>query len=254
MTSVVTNGCFDPLTGSHVGFLDAAAAEGDTLIVLLATDEVVRRSKGSRRPLLPYDHRRAVLLGLRSVDYVMSYGSETELADVYRHLKPAVLVKGTEWEGSKLTGQEHCKRVVFLPERPGHASDFLSTFLTARDPGPHVQVVKRSWGEEWVWADAPDYTAKLMRVFPGWQSSLHRHPVKDETFYGLTGEVLIRHGASAGVLRPGDTVRILPGHWHRFGNRGPHIAEFLEAGTKHSDGDVERVEEGGELNEGDWSL
>ena len=43
---VVTNGCFDILHAGHVVYLDAAAREGDILLVGLNGDDSVRALKG----------------------------------------------------------------------------------------------------------------------------------------------------------------------------------------------------------------
>ena len=169
-----------------------------------------------------------------------------------------------------MTGREHCKRVVFLPEQAGHASAFLEAYLERRQvrtPGPGVRIIPKAWGEEWVFADEPAYTGKLLRVLPRSQSSVHRHGVKDETFLVLAGELQVmtfqcetlvspvvacwqRHV----VLRPGEAIRIEPGVWHRWANAATSgITEFVEASTRHEETDTERAIPSGPFRVEDWA-
>ncbi len=70
---VTTNGCFDLIHPGHVDFLNRARQEGDLLIVLLNTDDSIRQIKGDGRPIVAEEDRAAILLGLRSVDYVVLF-------------------------------------------------------------------------------------------------------------------------------------------------------------------------------------
>ncbi len=70
---VFTNGCFDVLHAGHVKYLAWARAQGDALIVGLNGDESVRKLKGERRPLVPFDDRARLLRALRSVDAVVEF-------------------------------------------------------------------------------------------------------------------------------------------------------------------------------------
>src|SRR6202035_3831539 len=65
---VFTNGCFDVLHAGHVEYLAWARSQGDALIVGLNDDESVRRIKGQARPIVAFEQRARILVGLRSVD------------------------------------------------------------------------------------------------------------------------------------------------------------------------------------------
>jgi len=110
-----------------------------------------------------------------------------------------------------------------------------------------VLVVKKAWGEEHVFAATESYSGKLMRLTPGCRSSLHRHRIKDESFMVLRGMLHLEIDDVSMVLGPGDGVRIQPGQWHRFANPSSGRVEFVEAGTRHDDADVERRGESGPL-------
>jgi D-beta-D-heptose 7-phosphate kinase / D-beta-D-heptose 1-phosphate adenosyltransferase len=100
---VFTNGCFDIIHAGHVGYLDEARKQGDRLIVALNSDASVRRLKGQGRPINPVDRRMAVLAGLESVDWVVSFDDDTP-ERLLRRLKPDVLVKGGDYMADQIVG------------------------------------------------------------------------------------------------------------------------------------------------------
>lgn len=92
-TIVMTNGCFDILHAGHVTYLEEAKALGGRLIVAVNTDESVRRLKGSDRPANTLESRARVLAALSSVDWVVSFDSDTPAA-LIETIAPDILVKG----------------------------------------------------------------------------------------------------------------------------------------------------------------
>ncbi|MEK7605173.1 MAG: adenylyltransferase/cytidyltransferase family protein [Patescibacteria group bacterium] len=50
-TIVLVGGCFDVLHPGHRSFLKAAEGQGDSLVVLLESDEAVSKRKGPKRPV-----------------------------------------------------------------------------------------------------------------------------------------------------------------------------------------------------------
>lgn len=105
---VFTNGCFDILHAGHVGYLEEARKQGDRLIVALNSDASVRRLKGQGRPINPVDRRMAVISGLESVDWVVSFDDDTP-ERLLKRLKPDVLVKGGDYSESQVVGGEIVK-------------------------------------------------------------------------------------------------------------------------------------------------
>jgi len=98
---VLAAGCFDPLHLGHVQHLEAARAEGNVLVVGVASDRVVKAYKqipnGRRRPFM-LDHERAgIIARLRCVDAVAVNDACCELIEA---VKPHVYCKGTEYRGN----------------------------------------------------------------------------------------------------------------------------------------------------------
>lgn len=111
---------------------------------------------------------------------------------------------------------------------------------------PHMRVSK-VWGEEeWI-INTERYCGKLLRLTKGMQCSLHRHHLKDETFYVLSGQVELRLEDSLFCMHPDDSMRIMPGKWHRFGGLVDGCV-LIEFSTHHDDDDVERQEPSGPMS------
>lgn len=132
---VFTNGCFDILHAGHVGYLQQARLEGDRLVVAVNSDASVRRLKGEGRPVNPLERRMAVLAGLESVDWVVSFDEDTPMA-LLRTLRPDVLVKGGDYRRREdVVGWELVEswggRVALMDETPGASTSALVDGLAA---------------------------------------------------------------------------------------------------------------------------
>ncbi len=102
-TVVMTNGCFDILHAGHIDYLDQAKALGDILIVAVNSDESIKRLKGDTRPVVPLEQRMAVLAGLKSVDYVVSFSEDTP-EQLITKILPDLLVKGGDYKPEDIAG------------------------------------------------------------------------------------------------------------------------------------------------------
>src|SRR6187402_1624159 len=99
---VFTNGVFDVLHRGHATYLAQARALGGSLVVALNTDASSRRlGKGPDRPLNNELDRAALMAALESVSLVTWFDDDTP-AEIIAELKPDVLVKGGDYDMSKL--------------------------------------------------------------------------------------------------------------------------------------------------------
>jgi len=134
-TVVATGGCFDLLHAGHVATLEAARELGDCLVVLLNSDESVRRLKGADRPLVEEADRAAVLEALRCVDAVVVFEEDGPDASLER-LRPDIWVKGGDYDASELPEAEvvarHGGRTVILPYVAGRSTTRLIEEAMAR--------------------------------------------------------------------------------------------------------------------------
>ena len=112
MKTIFVNGTFDILHPGHVQLLNYARSLGDSLIVAIDSDQRVRELKGDNRPINSEDDRKLMLESLRSVDSVWIFNSDQELEDICRLYNP-VMVKGSDYQGRTIIGQQYCKEIVF---------------------------------------------------------------------------------------------------------------------------------------------
>ena len=89
--------------------------------------------------------------------------------------------------------------------------------------------VEKGWGYEEIWATNDKYCGKLMHFNQGAKFSMHLHKEKDETWYILSGEFVVKYINTENadmlerVLQPGDTWRNTP--------MMPHQLHCISAGT-----------------------
>jgi D-beta-D-heptose 7-phosphate kinase/D-beta-D-heptose 1-phosphate adenosyltransferase len=100
---VMTNGCFDFLHPGHIRYLEQAKKLGHYLLVAVNSDDSIKRLKGPTRPVHALDHRMKVLLGLKSVDWVVSFSEDTP-ERLITLLSPDVLVKGGDYKIEEVAG------------------------------------------------------------------------------------------------------------------------------------------------------
>jgi rfaE bifunctional protein nucleotidyltransferase chain/domain len=85
--------------------LAAARSAGDCLVVLINSDESIRRIKGAGRPLQPHADRARVLAALRDVDRVIIFEEDTP-ERALAALRPDIWVKGGDYTAGELPEAE----------------------------------------------------------------------------------------------------------------------------------------------------
>jgi len=130
---VMTNGCFDILHPGHLQYLEEAKNLGDCLIVAVNDDASIQRLKGMTRPINSLKDRVKALLALKSVDYVVSFSSDTP-RELIANVLPDVLVKGGDYEVAQIAGAKEViangGRVEILSFLEGYStSDFIQRIL-----------------------------------------------------------------------------------------------------------------------------
>ena len=113
---IFTNGCFDLLHAGHVQYLEAAKSLGDILIIGLNSDNSVKLLKGSGRPINNQNDRACILAAMEAVDYVVIFDEKTPY-NLINMIKPHTLVKGGDYKGRKVVGEdivEELKLIDFI--------------------------------------------------------------------------------------------------------------------------------------------
>jgi rfaE bifunctional protein nucleotidyltransferase chain/domain len=135
-TIVATGGCFDLLHAGHVSMLQAARRLGDCLVVLLNSDESVRRLKGPDRPVQSTADRAEVLLALECVDAVHVFHEDTPITAL-ELLRPHVFAKGGDYGAGRLPERAVVARwggqAIVLPYLAGRSTSRLVQEMSVHD-------------------------------------------------------------------------------------------------------------------------
>ena len=111
---MVVNGTFDILHLGHIRLLELARSYPNSYVyVLIDSDRRVKELKGSDRPVHNEYERASFLFALKAVDRVDIFDSDQELIDYIKNYQPDVMVKGSDYQGKPIIGQEHCKQIKF---------------------------------------------------------------------------------------------------------------------------------------------
>ena len=105
----VTNGCFDLLHNGHLYSLKQAKSLCTYLIVLLNSDNSVRKVKGKNRPIQSENLRKKKLLATKLVNKVVIFEESTPLKKI-KSLNPDVLFKGSEYKKKKISGKKYIEK------------------------------------------------------------------------------------------------------------------------------------------------
>lgn len=122
---VLANGLFDLLHVGHVRYLEAARAEGRSLVVALNSDRSARALKGPSRPVVPLEERLEMVAALRCVDWV-TWFDEENVEGLLRRLRPEAHAKGTDYTVDSVPEREVARslgiRTVIVGDPKRHAS------------------------------------------------------------------------------------------------------------------------------------
>jgi D-beta-D-heptose 7-phosphate kinase / D-beta-D-heptose 1-phosphate adenosyltransferase len=121
---VFTNGCFDIIHLGHIKYLETAKSLGDILILGLNSDNSVTSLKGDERPITRQDDRAYILAALEAVDYVVIFEEDTPY-NLIKKIKPNILVKGSDYKGKAVVGEELVDELVLVEFIKGRSSTSL---------------------------------------------------------------------------------------------------------------------------------
>lgn len=107
---------------------------------------------------------------------------------------------------------------------------------------PFPRCVPKVWGNELIIVNNDNYCGKILLLNPGYQSSLHYHEKKHETFYVLEGTCYLEIGAVFQTAALGHLITIEPKTPHRFFNPTTSLVKIIEFSTHDDDADSIRIE------------
>lgn len=96
MRTIFTCGCFDLFHVGHLLTLVEAQKKGNYVTVGISSDEVIRKSKGEGRPIIPQNKRALIISAITGVDEVV-IGHKENFVDWILKNKPDVYIKGGDY-------------------------------------------------------------------------------------------------------------------------------------------------------------
>ena len=133
MRKVFVNGAFDVLHSGHLDMLEYAASLGDHLLVAIDTDRRIEYNKGIGRPFNPLSIRKHILATLKPVNSVAVFDTDQQLIEILQRYRPDIMVKGSDWRGGEIVGEEYCKEIVFYERTNGQSTtQTIEDFINRR--------------------------------------------------------------------------------------------------------------------------
>ena len=97
----VTTGCFDVFHSGHLESLKFAKENCDLFIVLLNSDESIKKLKGESRPINSLQHRKNLLMQLNFIDLIVVFDTK-DVDPILDQINFNILFKGGDYNLDKL--------------------------------------------------------------------------------------------------------------------------------------------------------
>ena len=91
------------------------------MIIGLNSDRSVSKLKGPNRPINTERDRAYILAALEVVDYVVIFDEDTPY-NLIEKIKPNILVKGSDYEGQEVVGQDIADKTILVDLFEGKSS------------------------------------------------------------------------------------------------------------------------------------
>jgi FAD synthetase len=135
MSTVLVGGCFDLIHIGHIYFLEEAKKLGDKLVVLLESDETIKRLKGEHRPIHTQEERKRMLEAIRFIDEVIPLPplkTDTEYLERVEKIHPDIIAftEGDSMQDKKMKQAELVgAQCISIPKIPNRSTTSLAKAL-----------------------------------------------------------------------------------------------------------------------------
>jgi rfaE bifunctional protein nucleotidyltransferase chain/domain len=136
----MTCGCFDLLHAGHVAYLRECKKYCRELVVLIDSDENVKKLKGPERPIIPEDQRLFLVSSLDFVDRTVLFHSYQGKSDIIDQERPAFWFKSKPYCLSKVQERQQVEdyggKVIIVPmEYKVSTTDIIQKILESNSQG-----------------------------------------------------------------------------------------------------------------------
>lgn len=107
---VTVSGAFDPVHIGHIRLFKEAKKLGDSLIVILNTDDFLIRKKG--QAFMPYEEREEIIKSIRYVDEVVKCIDKGQtVCKTLEWLKPDIFANGGDRTSANIPESDTCDKL-----------------------------------------------------------------------------------------------------------------------------------------------
>lgn len=132
---LVKKGVFDIIHPGHIFAINLLRKETDTVVILVQSDELTEKQKGSGRPINGQEQRMTVVDAIKGIDYVYPDESRSreEYIDFLKYLKPTMVAVKSGDQGKTQAYSSHLWTLKEFSEEDG--PDFSTTKIIHRAAG-----------------------------------------------------------------------------------------------------------------------
>ena len=246
----VVSGGFDPVHSGHINYILSARKKGDFLVVMLNSDEWLRKKKG--KPFMPFLERKKILENIKGVDRVIQFQDDNlgscinGLEDIKLNYPKDEIIFCNGGDRKKENIPEmRVKDIKFEFGIGGHNKENSSSWIL------------KDWkydSEERVWGSFntlfSDSRVKLkeLTILPKKGMSMQRHTFRDEIWFISAGKCKVNFSKNSPDiyekvdLKKDDIFSVKRTEWHQIFNPFQDECKILEIqyGDKTTEDDIER--------------
>ena len=126
-----TAGAMDLCHAGHILMFKEAKKVCDYLVVGLHSDPTIDRPH-KQKPIMSLEERKIILSGIKYINKVVVYHTETDLLKLIRKIKPDIRIIGVDWKGKQITGGELAKELGHKIHYNKRNHNYSSTELKKR--------------------------------------------------------------------------------------------------------------------------
>tara|TARA_B100000242_G_scaffold141199_1_gene100359 strand:+ start:6076 stop:6861 length:786 start_codon:yes stop_codon:yes gene_type:complete len=251
MKIVSVSGGFDPIHSGHIEYIKSAKDYGEKLIVILNSDEWLKKKKG--KFFLQFKERKNILENLKFVDEVIGFEDDEQgsckngLIKIQEKYPKDKIIFCNGGDRSKENIPEmSLQGIEFIFGVGGNnkinsSSDLLKNWKFTRE--------ERRWGSYFEIFQEKNLKLKELIINPFQGMSFQRHSHRNELWFVSEGSCLVKHSCSTEQdkkeysLSKEDTFHVKKNEWHQIINPYKEVCKIIEIqyGEKVEETDVERL-------------
>jgi len=133
LKKILLNGCFDLLHPGHIQLFEHCKLYPNRYVkVLIDSDNRIKYHKGPNRPIIAQNDRAYMIKNLKYVDEVVIFDNDAELLDLVKEYSPDIMIKGSDYKGKKIIGEEYCKDIILIDTNEKYSTSKIISYITNR--------------------------------------------------------------------------------------------------------------------------